>query len=366
MKVLILGGTGAMGAPLVDILSDQGHEVYVTSRKQQQTALCNVHYIVGNAKDNAFLESILNKNFDVLIDFMFYHTEEFKSRINILLRNVNQYIFLSSSRVFSNLDNELIDEDSPRLLDTLNDNEYLSTDEYALAKAREEDLLKRSMFNNWTIIRPYITYNDERLQLGSMEKEIWLHRAMNGKSIIFSKDVAEKYTTLTNGYDVAYRISKLMGNEKVLCQIYNIASCEYIKWKEVLNIYLNELECILRKRPNVIWLDTSSQMMSFLAPYPIKYDRMFNRKFNNHKIQDILEENISFIETQNGLKKCLDNFIYENHNFRFIDYKVEGKIDRITGEKSDVFQIKGLKNRVKYIIYRFIIPTNTPIYKKNL
>ena len=41
----------------------------------------------------------------------------------------------------------------------------------ALQKAREENLLLKSDSRNWTIIRPYITYYDERLQLGVFEKK---------------------------------------------------------------------------------------------------------------------------------------------------------------------------------------------------
>ena len=40
-------------------------------------------------------------------------------------------------------------------------------------------------------------------QLGVLEKELWLYRALNGRTIVFSKDIAEKSTTLTYGYDVA-------------------------------------------------------------------------------------------------------------------------------------------------------------------
>ena len=34
MDILILGGTGAMGVPLVEILKKEGHELYVTSRRK--------------------------------------------------------------------------------------------------------------------------------------------------------------------------------------------------------------------------------------------------------------------------------------------------------------------------------------------
>lgn len=53
----------------------------------------------------------------------------------------------------------------------------LSIDEYAITKAHQENLLINSKNKNWTIIRPYITYSEQRLQLGTFEKEDWLYRA---------------------------------------------------------------------------------------------------------------------------------------------------------------------------------------------
>ena len=72
---------------------------------------------------------------------MSYTTEELKDRIELMLSATEQYIFLSSSRVYAGTDS-LLTEDSPRLLDVTNDKEYLKTDEYALAKAREENIIQ--------------------------------------------------------------------------------------------------------------------------------------------------------------------------------------------------------------------------------
>lgn len=50
MKVLIFGGTGAMGTPLVEFLANSGNNVFITSRKARQSS-GNIHYITGNAHD---------------------------------------------------------------------------------------------------------------------------------------------------------------------------------------------------------------------------------------------------------------------------------------------------------------------------
>lgn len=65
----------------------------------------------------------------------------------------------------------MITEESPRLLNTVDDQGCLATDEYALSKARCEDMLFGGGRSNWTIIRLAITYDGVvgRLQLGVYE-----------------------------------------------------------------------------------------------------------------------------------------------------------------------------------------------------
>ncbi|MFI3163953.1 MAG: NAD-dependent epimerase/dehydratase family protein [Bacillota bacterium] len=158
MKVLVLGGTGAMGIHLVSNLVKMQCYVHVTTRSDKDSESQFIKYIKGNAQDNQFLNSLLQEKYDVIVDFMVYNTKKFKERVDLLLSATSQYIFLSSSRVYSNSD-EIIVEDTPRLLDYTRDKEYLKTDEYALAKARQEDILFNHNNKNWTIVRPYITYD---------------------------------------------------------------------------------------------------------------------------------------------------------------------------------------------------------------
>ena len=185
MNILILGGTGSIGAALVNILKTTSWNIAVTSRKAKDR-VGNVTYIEGNAHEKMFLTECLHEEkWDAIVDFMAYTTKEFSERYELFLKNTNQYFFLSSSRVYAESDSP-ITENSARLLDVCGDEEYLKTDEYALAKARQENLLFASESKNWTIIRPYKTYNDYRIQLGMFEKEDWLYRVLMGKTLAFS------------------------------------------------------------------------------------------------------------------------------------------------------------------------------------
>lgn len=69
MNILVLGGTGAMGAPLSKLLVASGNNVYVTSRSAHKSCE-RLHYLQGNAKDEIFLKACLSRmHYDAIVDF---------------------------------------------------------------------------------------------------------------------------------------------------------------------------------------------------------------------------------------------------------------------------------------------------------
>lgn len=351
MKILILGGTGAIGTHLINqLLNDSKNKIFVTSRKKLVSN--KINFIHGNARNLLFIKSILNSNWDVIIDFMSYSTKEFKIRFFLLCSSTKHYIFLSSSRVYSNSEG-FLDEKSSRLIDISNDSLYLKTDEYALAKARQENLLVNSKFKNWTIIRPYITYSEKRLQLGVLEKEQWLYRAINGRKIIFPEEMSNKTTTLTYAKDVSICIKNIIGNVNTKNQIFNIVNNEYVKWIDVLEIYLSEIEKNLGFKPKVIFQESSKFMEWNRSKYQIIYDRFYNRTFKNNKIKKYSDFK-KFTTTYDGLSKSFKEFLI-NPKFNFIDWKEEAIKDKFSGEYTPLSEIKYFKHKIKYIIYRYII-----------
>ena len=348
MKILILGGTGAIGIHLVELLADCGHHVYVTSRSNRNPEN-NITFVQGNAQELNFLQNLLSKDWDVIIDFMAYTTQVFKARVKYLCKATNQYVFLSSSRVYSNSKSP-IKENTDRLLDTSEDNEYLKTDEYALTKARQENILKESGFNNWTIIRPYISYNKDRMQLGVLEKEEWLYRALKGRTIVFSKKINDRLTTLTYGLDVSRGIQALIGKSKAYGQTFHITTENSFKWEYILNIYLCQLEDYLGYKPKVLLQDTNILLNSKSPNYQIDYDRLYNREFNNDKISAYIDTS-TFTSIEAGLEKSIKLFL-NKPKFKVINWKHEAQKDKLVGEYSSLSEIKGFKQKIKYLLYR--------------
>lgn len=345
-SILVLGGTGAMGSYLVHELSFN-YNLIVTSRKERISSK-NIKYVKGNAHSLDFIRNlILKERFYAIIDFMNYSTSEFKSRIDLFLKYTEQYFFISSARVYANT-TVPITENNSRLLDISTDKRFLSTDDYALAKARQEDILKSSKKKNWTIIRPYMSYFYNRLDLGYFSKEQWLYRVLKGKMIVFPKDVANSLTTLTHGKDVARSIASLVGKDEAKGEIFHITLDNSYKWKDVLNVYM---ECLKKKGYDVHikYLDNAIIKDNYIYCY----DRKFDRVFDNTKIKKFIDTT-DFVDTKEGIVDCVDKFLC-NPVFDKLDWIHQAFIDRITCERTKLSEITSYKDKLKYFIFRNII-----------
>ncbi len=324
-----------MGEPLGRLLAQKKHHVYVTTRKQRISEDENIHYILGDAHDFSFVTKLKEKgHYNVIVDFMNYRLEEFEGRAHDLLEMTEHYFFMSSGRVYAD-SKEPITEDSPRLLDICKDESYLKTDEYALAKAREENILFETDRKNWTIIRPYITYNTERLQLGTLEKDVWLYRGLQGKQILLPKDIGQYYTTMTYGGDVAKALVCLIENQKGKGEAIHLTGSDSMTWEEVADIYCDVIEKRTGKKPVVCAMESSSFLWKVMNnEYQTKYDRMYNRIFDNSKMTELCGEQLpEFTTMREGLVKCCIEFL-DKPKWNPTNCSITAKLDRIMGEKT--------------------------------
>lgn len=334
-KALLIGGTGAMGVYLAPELLRRGYSVDVTSRFDHVDSQKKITHLKGNALDVEFIARILrDKKYDVVVDFMTYTTDQFRERYELYLKATKQYIFLSSYRVFA--DTPVITELSPRLLDVCDDVEYLNTDEYALAKARQEDMLRSSKSTNWTIVRPAITYSKTRFQFGTLEANVFLWRATKGLPIAFPAPMLGKVTTMTWAGDVARLMSKLCLNERAYGEDFNVATAENHTWQEVLNIYKKNIDIELRKTTTEQYI---LAIGSNFSQYQVRYDRMFDRKIDNSKVLDVTgESQLDFTKLAEGLEAELNGFL-KQPKFGRIDYAKQARFDKLVGSQINLAEL---------------------------
>ena len=301
-KVLVLGGTGAMGVYLVPELAAMGYEVKVISWDEVVSDNPLITYIKADGKDIGYLQELLKEKFDGIIDFLMYPAEQFKERYKLLLQNTGHYIYLSSYRVYNGAETP-ITENSPRLLDNSKDKSFLATDDYSLFKARGEDILQNSKYHNWTIVRPAITYSKRRFQLVTLEAPVVVARALKGLPVVLPKEALSVQGTMSWGGDVAKMFAGLILNPAAYGEAFTLATAEHHTWGEIAEYYkeIIGLDYIAADKEDYLKI-----MGSLGARYQLEYDRLFDRVVDNSKILRIAGlKQEDFMPLRVGLEKEL-------------------------------------------------------------
>lgn len=266
-----------MGKYLVPMLvEEKSYQVFVTSRSERESDDINLIYLRGNAKDAAWIETILSSfNFDVVFDFMMYKGDEFESRYQTLLDRSQHYFFFSSSRALA--ETPLMDETCPLKTEALDDHPEYAIDRYGIRKATEECLLRRSGRKNYTIIRPSMTFSSNRFQFFAGDN-FDVIRAAKGLPTLLPKSALNRPTNLTYGKNVAKMLKRLIGRESAMGEAFH-AVTKSMTWAEVAQAYTEVFGMTVQVVP-----DTTYFSLLGLEDGRI-LDRLRNRNIDNTKIK---------------------------------------------------------------------------------
>ena len=312
-KILILGATGAMGQYLVPEMLNMGWYVDAVALEDAVSTNPNLNYHKIDIKKDENLKDMLKNGYDAVVDFMIYPTqEELDHYLPIFLENVGHYIFLSSYRVYD--ETVPLTEESPRIIDTkidadyCDDTHYCMELDYAIYKALGENTLRASKYNNWTIIRPAITYSTGRYQLTVLEARILMHRILAGKTVVLPESCMDTEGTMSWAGNVAQMIARLIENKKAYRETFTVSTSEHHKWREIAEMYteitgMKYVTCSDEDFMKIIYNEYNVHFQQQL-----QYDRCLNRVVDNSKILEVTGlKQEDFMKLRDGLE-----FEYKN------------------------------------------------------
>lgn len=280
-KALLIGGGGTLGRYTAQELLDKGCQVDILCMNEPNMCHPNLQIIRGKV-DYAYLEAFLaDKKYDGIVNFLhFEDIEAYKPLHKLLTDHTDQLIALSSYRVY-NETNAPITEETPQLLHTSKDSEFLKDKTYyALVKSVLEDYIREeSGTTNWTIVRPVISFSERRLDLVTR----------SGKRVVLAAQAGEPFELplaakdLIAGLDWSGNSGKLIANllfkEYALGQAYTISSAPNLTWGQVADIYSELLGVQIK------WIGTEEYLVKYCdEPYGLIYDRLFDRPIDNSKV----------------------------------------------------------------------------------
>lgn len=282
-RILLIGGTGTLGGYAAAELLLMGHHVDSIARRAMTVFNRNYSYIQGTV-DDELLRSLFAKNhYDCIVDFSEYPDwRNYPERGELLLKNTDQLIFLSSYRVYADRQHP-ITEDAPQLYKVIEDQTFLEQETYAIPKSHEEDYLRNSGYRNWTIIRPVISFSHYRFDLVTASSMVMLPRILQHKKVLLPECCRDVTAGLCWAGDAAKMIARLCCNEKALGEAYTVGTGEKYSWGEIADMYteITGLEFDWTDIETFLSVATRRRYMDRCI---LLYDRIWDRTIDNSKV----------------------------------------------------------------------------------
>ena len=119
----------------------------------------------------------------------------------------------------------------------------------------------------------------------------------------------------------------MLGKSNAYGETFHITNKRVLKWEDVISIYDNCLYQLTGKRIKIknVPLNTYFQIRRPELKYQVLYDRLYNR-----------------------------DFITTKEMFLSINWQYEAIKDKLTSEFTPLYEIKGIKNKFRYLRYRFL------------
>lgn len=299
-SVLLIGGGGTLGTYTAKELLQKGHKVDIICLEDKVSDNKNLNFYKGQASLE-FLDSFLkDKMYDGIVNFIHYpEIEEYPPVHKLLMAHTSHLIVLSSYRVYADKQHP-VTESAPMLLDVSDDKKFIETEKYAISKAKLEKYLNSEcQGENWTIVRPVISFSKLRFDLVTYFGQDLIEMIKNGKTIPLPIEAKN----LTAGLDWAGNSGKLIANllfkKEAIGEAYTISSAQNLTWEDVANLYSK----LLGGKFEWVTLEEYLKATDNYNYYALLYDRLFDRLIDNQKVLKVTGlTKDDFVSVEEGLK----------------------------------------------------------------
>lgn len=298
--VLLIGGGGTLGYYTAKELLQLNHGVDIICLEDMVSDHDKLRYYKAAATEDFLFSFLENRHYDGIVNFIHYEdVENYKPIHRLLMTHTDHLIFLSSYRVYADKQHP-ITESAPHLLDVSRDSDFLRTETYALSKAKCERFLRQEdSEDNWTIVRPVISFSKHRFDLVTYCGEALLQKMKNGDLIPLPIEAKN----LTAGLDWAGNSGKLIAHllfkKEAYREAFTVSSAQNFTWGQVAQLY----EKLCGGKFRWVSLEEFRKETNDYNIWALLYDRLFDRKINNEKILRVTGLSKSdFLSIEEGIK----------------------------------------------------------------
>jgi len=275
MRILLIGGTGNISAPITQALIDRGDDVtlYHTGKSPSGRQFA-CHHLFGDRSDLAKFESQVQEAgvFDCVIDMICYAPREEESDVRAFSGRTGQFIFCSTVDVYP----------KPAARYPVRQGIPLGANpafEYAYQKVLCEQIFAAAPNLNTTVIRPAATYNDT-----------WAPIAMIGSGVSLLKRIRQGQPVMVPGNgqsiwvsahrdDVARCFVAALGNHKTYGRAYHVTGEEWMTWE---GYYLTAARVL--QAPSIEFVHIPANLLARMTPqaswtaWNFQYDNLYDNQ----------------------------------------------------------------------------------------
>ncbi|MFT3860526.1 NAD-dependent epimerase/dehydratase family protein [Micropruina sp.] len=325
LSVLILGGTGIIGRELSTVALAAGYRVCVVSRGRRLGRSRAVEEIVGDVYDTkAFAATLGDRVFDVVVDLLSFDPEQLTKSLTLFSGRCSQYVFVSSATVYQGAEpGKGLTEDAPRTRGPWS---------YPSLKILSEDRLRTECARTgqaFTIVRPYITYSEQRIPFGAWEMGDVLGRILAGRPVVIGEQMANTLTSLTHSHDLARGIVGVLGNSMAMNDDFHIASEEQVTWAEVQSVAASIVD------RTVTLVQVPDERVAHVFPELTGKisDRLLPRAFDNSKLKRVVPGFAFEYSLRDGFADVIRSAL--EHGLPETRLAHQGRIDRLLASAPD-------------------------------
>lgn len=327
MRVLFIGGTGAISTACSKLAVERGMDLWLLNRGNHMERMPqDVGFMPVDINDTDAAKKMLGSSqWDCVVDWTVLTVEHARSRIELFLGKTKQFIYINSTCVYRAppLGHAIVETDP------LVDNPIWG---YTQGKLEAEKVFLNNTLP-LTIARSGHIYCEFTIPTNIIGLGYGLvERIRQGKEIIVHDD-GQSLWTMAHSSDVAVGLVGLIGRDDAIGKIFHITGSEALNWLDILKIYADALGVSL----NPVFIpSTRIYQIDYEIGASLLGHRALSKVFDNSKIKGFVKEYDPKISFSEGIRRSLKwhkqnkEMIYYS---RQADEAVETIIRRYKSEK---------------------------------
>lgn len=284
-RVLLIAGGGTLGTHTAKELLRRGCRVDVLCPEEKHTQNPSLCYIRNYATQEV-LEDLFQKNhYHGIVNFIHYPVAEDYQKVHpFLMQHTDHLIFLSSYRVYADKQHP-VTETAPRLHEVYAGvKELMQKDDYGISKCLCEDYLQGACRGqNWTIVRPVISFSHRRFDILLNSGDEVLRHVATHTPMLLPLSAKDKKAGLDWAGNSGKLIANLLFRPQAIGQAFTIYSGHGMTWGEVAEAYHRVCGLEVTWVSDEAYLNSTEEIKAKSA-IMWYYDRLFERDIDCSKV----------------------------------------------------------------------------------